>query len=157
MRGHAVIPSCLRFGKFLVRLSHAGQEQTCRKCNCQGHFTNDCLNTFCFNCEELGPKAKSCPSLELCCICKHHSYWAKYCPHSWYHQPSHPDLRPVCSPPRWEAAAASAWRARANGHGYTGWPAASYFWCPPVPEIPLLRILLLLRTPPLLNQLILKF
>lgn len=36
----------------------------------------------------FGQKAKSCPSLELCCICKHHSYWAKYCPYSWYHQPS---------------------------------------------------------------------
>lgn len=49
---------------------------------------NDCPHTFCFNCEELGHKAESCPSLELCCICKHHSYWAKYCPYSWYHQPS---------------------------------------------------------------------
>ena len=82
------IPSYLRFGKFLVRLSHDGQEHTCRKCNCLGHFANDCPNTFCFNCEELGHKAESCPSLELCCICKHHSHRARYCPYSWYRQPS---------------------------------------------------------------------
>lgn len=30
---HEAIPSYLRFGKFLVRLLHDGQEDTCRCCN----------------------------------------------------------------------------------------------------------------------------
>ena len=90
VRRLAAIPSYLRFGKFLVRLSHDGQEHTCRKCNRRGHFAKDCPNTFCFNCEELGHKAESCPSVELCCICKHHSHRARYCPYSWYRQPSPP-------------------------------------------------------------------
>ena len=46
------ISSYLRFGKFLVRLSHDGQQHTCRKCNRAGHFANECENTVCFNCEE---------------------------------------------------------------------------------------------------------
>lgn len=54
VRRHAAIPSYLPFGQFLERLSHDGQEHTCRKCNRLGHFANDCPNTFCFNCEELG-------------------------------------------------------------------------------------------------------
>ena len=57
VRRHAAIPSYLRFGKFLIRLPHDGQEHTCRKCNHLGHFANDCPNTFCFNCEELGHNA----------------------------------------------------------------------------------------------------
>ena len=98
VRRHAAIPSYLRFGKFIVRLSHDAQEHTCRKCNRLGHFANDCPNTFCFNCEELGNKADSCPSLELCCICKHHCHRARYCPYSWHRRPSPPDL-PLSQPP----------------------------------------------------------
>ena len=100
VRRHAAIPSYLRFGKFLVRLSHDGQEHTCRKCNRLGHFANDCPNTFCFNCEELGHKAESCPSVELCCICKHHSHRARYCPYSWYRQPSPPGSPAQSAPPQ---------------------------------------------------------
>lgn len=100
VRRHAAIPSYLRFGKFLVRLSHDGQEHTCRKCNRVGHFANDCPNTFCFNCEELGHKAESCTSQELCCICKHHSHRARYCPYSWYRQPSPPGSPTQSAPPR---------------------------------------------------------
>ena len=70
VRVHSVIPSYLRFGKFLVRLSHDGQQHTLRKCNHRDHFANTCENTICFNCEELGHVCESCPHEELCCICK---------------------------------------------------------------------------------------
>ena len=99
VRRHGPIPSYLRFGKFLVRLSHDGQDHTCRKCNRLGHFAKDCPNTFCFNCEELGHKADVCPSAELCCICKHHSHRARFCPYSWHRRPSPPrNSYPVSSP-----------------------------------------------------------
>ena len=48
------LPSYLRFGKFLVRLSHDGQQHTCRRCNRADHFANECQNAVCFNCDELG-------------------------------------------------------------------------------------------------------
>ena len=94
----APIPSYLRFGKFLVRLSHDGQDHTCRRCNRVGHFANDCTNTFCFNCEELGHMAGSCPNAELCCICKSHGHRARYCPFSW-HRTSPPSSPGHNSPP----------------------------------------------------------
>ena len=78
------IPSYLRFGKFLVRLSHDGQDHTCRRCNRMGHFANDCPNTFCFNCEELGHKADGCPHPDRCCICKSEGHRARFCSLSWY-------------------------------------------------------------------------
>ena len=102
VRRHAAIPSYLRFGKFLVRLSHDGQDHTCRKCNRLGHFANDCPNTFCFNCEELGHKADVCPSAELCCICKHHSHRARFCPYSWHRRPSPPGTPTQSTPPQAE-------------------------------------------------------
>ena len=36
------LPSYLRFGKFLVRLSHDCQQHTCRRCNRAGHFAHEC-------------------------------------------------------------------------------------------------------------------
>lgn len=95
VRVHSAIPSYLRFGKFLVRLSHDGQEHTCRKCNRRGHFANNCENTICFNCEELGHFCETCPQQELCCICKEPSHRARFCPYSWYRQSS-----PASSPAR---------------------------------------------------------
>ena len=38
VRVRLAIPSYLRFGKFLVRLSHDGQQHTCRKCNHHDHL-----------------------------------------------------------------------------------------------------------------------
>ena len=108
VRRFAAIPSYLPFGKFLVRLSHDGQEHTCWKCNRLGHFAKDCPNTFCFNCEELGHKAESCPRVELCCICKHHSDRARYCAYSWYRQPSPRISCSVCTPAERESAGASS-------------------------------------------------
>ena len=101
------IPSYLRFGKFLVRLSHDGQDHTCRRCNRVGHFANDCPNTFCFNCEELGHKADSCPHPDRCCICKSEGHRARFCPLSWYRSspppspgpPSQADRPPDRDPP----------------------------------------------------------
>ena len=95
VRVHSAIPSYLRFGKFLVRLSHDGQEHTCRKCNRRGHFANNCENTICFNCEELGHVCETCPHQELCCICKEPSHRARFCPYSWFRQSS-----PASSPAR---------------------------------------------------------
>ena len=99
VRIHAPIPSYLRFGKFLVRLSHDGQDHTCRRCNRVGHFANDCPNVFCFNCEELGHMAPDCPHKDRCCICKSEDHRARYCRFSW-HRKTPPPSPGHNSPPR---------------------------------------------------------
>ena len=81
------IPSYLRFGKFLLRLSHDGQVHTCRKCNRYGHFANECTNTVCFNCDGLGHQARDCPKEERCCICKDPGHRARFCRYSWFRAP----------------------------------------------------------------------
>ena len=78
------IPSFLRFGKFLLRVSHDGQQQTCRKCNRAGHFASACPNTICFNCDELGHQAPNCPHEIRCCICKARHHLARDCAFSWH-------------------------------------------------------------------------
>ena len=93
VRVHTAILSYLRFGKFLIRPSHNGQQQTCRKCNRFGHFANECPNTICLNCQELGHVAETCPNAELCCICKEPSHRAWFCRFSWYC-----DVSPTSSP-----------------------------------------------------------
>ena len=89
------LPSFLRFGKFLVRLSHDGQQHTCRRCNRAGHFANECQNLFCFNCEELGHEARDCEDLVHCCICKSTEHVARRCRFSWYKASSARVSRPV--------------------------------------------------------------
>ena len=81
------IPSYLRFGKFLVRLSHDGQQHTCRRCNRGGHFANECQDVVCFNCDELGHEASDCEEDPRCCICKSTEHLARTCPYSWFGQP----------------------------------------------------------------------
>ena len=88
------LPSYLRFGKFLVRLSHDGQQHTCRRCNRAGHFANECQHTVCFNCEDLGHQARDCEFPTLCCICKASDHIARRCPFSWYQRPLVP-IHPV--------------------------------------------------------------
>ena len=78
------LPSYLRFGKFLVRLSHDGQQHTCRRCNRAGHFAHECQNVICFNCEELGHQSKECGGPVLCCICKSPDHRARRCPFAWH-------------------------------------------------------------------------
>lgn len=78
------IPSYLRFGKFLIRLSHDGQQHTCRKCNRNGHFANECHNEVCFNCDDIGHVSRNCPGNIKCSICKSESHMAHACPHSWF-------------------------------------------------------------------------
>lgn len=85
------LPSYLRFGKFLVRLSHDGQQHTCRRCNRADHFANDCRNVVCFNCEELGHQAKECGGPVLCCICKSPDHRARHCPYAWHQSSSNRD------------------------------------------------------------------
>lgn len=92
------VPSFLRFGKFLVRLSHDGQEQTCRKCNQRGHFANSCENTVCFNCDSLGHISRECLKKVKCCICKSERHLARDCVYSWYRQPSLSPISHVPSP-----------------------------------------------------------
>ena len=82
------IPSYLRFGKFLIRLSHDGQHHTCRKCNRRGHFANECNNKVCFNCDQLGHESRHCPEDIRCSICKSTSHLARFCNLSWYKQPT---------------------------------------------------------------------
>ena len=82
------LPSYLRFGKFLVRLSHDGQQHTCRRCNRAGHFANECRNVICFNCEELGHQSRECESDRRCCICKSIHHLANRCQYSWFQPPS---------------------------------------------------------------------
>ena len=77
------VPSFLRFGKFLLRFSHSGQTQTCRKCNRSGHLAAACDNTLCFNCDQLGHVARECPNPMLCCLCKSSSHLARACPAAW--------------------------------------------------------------------------
>ena len=88
------VPSYLRFGKFLVRLSHDGQQHTCRRCNRIGHFANECDNVFCFNCEGLGHVARECPRVELCCICKEPGHRGRFCKFSWHRENASPRQSP---------------------------------------------------------------
>ena len=81
------LPSYLRFGKFLVRLSHDGQQHTCRRCNRAGHFANECQNIVCFNCDELGHQSRECGEAVRCCICKSTEHLARRCPYTWYNRP----------------------------------------------------------------------
>ena len=83
----SAIPSYLRFGKFLIRLSHYGQLHTCRRCNQLGHFANECERKICYNCEEVGHESKDCGEATLCSICKCNSHLAKYCSFSWFTAP----------------------------------------------------------------------
>ena len=82
------IPSYLRFGKFLLHLSHDCQQHTCRRCNRAGHFANECENDFCFNCEEIGHLSPDCEEGLRCCICKCTSHLVRANRYSWYRSPS---------------------------------------------------------------------
>ena len=82
------IPSFLRFGKLLLFLRHEGQVPTCRRCNQPGHFSNQCNNKICFNCEQLGHEAPACPAPMLCSICKSDDHLGRQCPYSWYAVPT---------------------------------------------------------------------
>ena len=82
------IPSFLRFGKLLLLLKHNGQVPTCRRCNRPGHFSNQCVDKICFNCEQLGHKAPTCPAPTLCSICKSEGHLGRQCPYSWYAVPA---------------------------------------------------------------------
>lgn len=84
------LPTYLRFGKFLVRLSHDGQQHTCRRCNRAGHFANECQNVVCFNCDELGHQSRECGEAIRCCICKSVEHRARHCPYSWHQSSSAP-------------------------------------------------------------------
>ena len=77
------VPSLLRFMRYLVRLKHKEQTPTCRKCNRPGHQAKTYPNIFCFNCEELGHMAGSCPEEVYCCICQVTGHMAADCPYSW--------------------------------------------------------------------------
>ena len=92
------LPSYLRFGKFLVRLSHDGQQHICRRCNRAGHFESECQNVVCFNCDELGHQSRDCGENIRCCICKSEDHLARRCPYSWYKRspiPASPSNRRV--------------------------------------------------------------
>lgn len=81
------IPSYLRFGKFLIRLSRDGQLHTCRRCNQQGHFANECAYRVCYNCDAIGHESKDSVEDILCSFCKSNSHLARYCRFSWFTEP----------------------------------------------------------------------
>ncbi len=86
------VPCYLRFGKFQLRLQHAGQVKTCRRCGMHDHLARDCTNEICFNCDTVGHVARSCPEEMRCCICKDPGHRAIDCPFSWHRRPiSHQD------------------------------------------------------------------
>ena len=78
------IPSFLRFGRSLIFLKHQGQVPTCRRCNLPGHFSNQCTEKICFNCENLGHESRMCPAPTLCSVCKSDDHLGKDCPYSWH-------------------------------------------------------------------------
>ena len=77
------IPSFLRFGKYQIFLKHDGQLPTCRRCNLAGHFSNNCNFKVCFNCENIGHEASSCPAPALCSFCKEDGHLSRDCRYSW--------------------------------------------------------------------------
>lgn len=77
------IPNFLRFGRYQVFLKYAGQPPTCRRCNLPGHFSNVCDRKVCFNCQNIGHEANSCPGPPLCNFCKEDGHLSKDCRYSW--------------------------------------------------------------------------
>ena len=77
------VPSFIRFGKYQIFLKHDGQVPTCRRCNLAGHFSNDCNLRVCFNCENIGHEAGSCPAPPLCHFCKEDGHTSRECRYSW--------------------------------------------------------------------------
>ena len=77
------IPSFIRFGRRLVRVSYQGQDQTCRRCNQPGHQAKNCHTKFCFNCEHVGHEGPDYVEPILCSICKDPSHLARRCPCGW--------------------------------------------------------------------------
>ena len=63
-------PVTLRFGPFQVRLFHRHHTQRHHICNRCRHFTRECPNGVCFNCDNLGHISKESPHSPRCCICK---------------------------------------------------------------------------------------
>ena len=77
------VPSFIRFGKYQIFLKHDGQVPTCRRCNLAGHFSNECNLKVCFNCENIGHEAGSCPAPPLCHFCKEAGHTSRQCGYSW--------------------------------------------------------------------------
>ena len=82
------VPCYLRFGKFQLRLYHDNQQKTCRRCGSADHLADECENEVCFNCDQIGHVASSCPEAMRCCICKSLDQKAIDCPFSWYRRPA---------------------------------------------------------------------
>ena len=83
------MPSFLRFGRFLLRVWHANQTSTCRKCNRPGHVVKNCPNVICFNCEGLGHTSHDCKGPVHCSICRDTDHMAIDCKFSWHRRPAH--------------------------------------------------------------------
>lgn len=81
------IPCFLRFRKYQVRVKYDGQPTTCRRCNSGDHLYEDCNNSICFNCDQVGHHSRMCPEDIKCCICKEEGHMAIDCQHSWYRCP----------------------------------------------------------------------
>ena len=93
------IPNFMRFGKIVINIRYTGQPRTCRHCNLRGHLANACTNLICYNCEQVGHQAATCPAAIKCNLCKSTEHRAKHCPFSWSRTlpdttPAHEDISP---------------------------------------------------------------
>lgn len=82
------IPNFMRFGRIVINLRYPGQPRTCRHCNRCGHLENSCRELVCFNCEDTGHQAATCPHPVKCNLCKSTEHKARSCPFSWSSKPA---------------------------------------------------------------------
>ena len=82
------IPNFMRFGRIVINLRYPGQPRTCRHCNQCGHLENSCRELVCFNCEDTGHQAATCPHPVKCNLCKSTEHKARSCPFSWSRKPA---------------------------------------------------------------------
>ena len=75
MRLTASLPSYIRVGGEVLRVSHEGQDATCRKCNLPGHLASQCSAVACNHCGSPNHLARDCNQWHsICALCagRHH-------------------------------------------------------------------------------------
>lgn len=68
--------SCfLRFRKYQVQVKYDGQPTTCRRCNSGDHLYEDCNNSICFNCDQVGHHSRMCPKTSSVVFARRKATW----------------------------------------------------------------------------------